>query len=44
MALRVFETFRRHLAEELGADPSHQTRELHLRILQGFTDAGATSA
>jgi DNA-binding SARP family transcriptional activator len=34
-ALRVFETYRAHLADELGADPSHQTRELHLRLLRG---------
>jgi len=44
MALRVFETYRKNLADELGVDPSHQTQELHLRILQGFTDGGATSA
>ena len=34
-ALRVFESYRSHLAEELGADPSPQTRELHLRLLRG---------
>lgn len=34
-ALRTFETYRARLAEELGADPSPQTRELHLRILRG---------
>ncbi|MGI8523678.1 MAG: AfsR/SARP family transcriptional regulator [Nocardioides sp.] len=34
-ALRVFETYRAHLAEELGADPSPQTRELHLKLLRG---------
>jgi DNA-binding SARP family transcriptional activator len=34
-ALRVFESYRAHLAEELGADPSPQTRELHLRLLRG---------
>jgi DNA-binding SARP family transcriptional activator len=36
-ALRVFETYRSHLAEELGADPSPQTRELHLKLLRGST-------
>lgn len=34
-ALRVFESFRAHLAEELGADPSPQTRELHMSLLRG---------
>lgn len=34
-ALRVFESYRTHLAEELGADPSRQTRDLHLRLLRG---------
>lgn len=34
-ALRAFEAFRTHLAEELGADPSAQTRALHLRLLRG---------
>lgn len=34
-ALRTFETFREHLARELGADPSPQTRDLHLRLLRG---------
>lgn len=33
-ALRVFETLRAHLSEELGTDPSWQTRELHLRLLR----------
>lgn len=33
-ALRVFETYRTHLADELGVDPSRLTRDLHLRILQ----------
>ena len=37
MALRVFETHRAQLAAELGADPSPQTRELHLRLLRGDT-------
>ena len=36
-ALRVFEAYRAHLAEELGADPSPQTRELHLQLLRGST-------
>lgn len=44
MALRVFETYRTHLAEELGVDPSPQTRELHLRILQGYHQSGSSSA
>jgi DNA-binding SARP family transcriptional activator len=34
-ALRVFEELRTHLADELGADPSTQTKELHLRLLRG---------
>jgi DNA-binding SARP family transcriptional activator len=34
-ALRAFEACRSYLAEELGADPSPQTRALHLRILRG---------
>lgn len=34
-ALRAFETCRDHLAQELGADPSPQTQELHLRLLRG---------
>jgi DNA-binding SARP family transcriptional activator len=34
-ALRVFEGFRTHLAEELGADPSAQTRALHMSLLRG---------
>jgi two-component SAPR family response regulator len=33
-ALRVFESYRTHLADELGASPSRQTRELHLRLLR----------
>lgn len=36
-ALRVFETYRARIAEELGADPSPQTRELHLRLLRGHS-------
>jgi two-component SAPR family response regulator len=35
-ALRVFESYRTQLADELGADPSYQTRELHLRLLRGW--------
>ena len=42
-ALRVFETYRSHLADELGVDPSPQTLRLHLRLLQGFTQDEATS-
>lgn len=34
-ALRVFESYRSHLAEELGADPSRQTLDLHVRLLRG---------
>lgn len=34
-ALRVFEACRAHLAEELGADPSAQTKALHLSLLRG---------
>jgi len=33
-ALRVFEDYRNHLADELGIDPSRLTRDLHLRLLQ----------
>jgi DNA-binding SARP family transcriptional activator len=33
-AIRVFESYRAVLAEELGIDPSRVTRELHLRLLQ----------
>lgn len=36
-ALRIFESYRVRLAEELGVDPSPQTRELHLRLLRGNT-------
>lgn len=36
-ALRLFETHRAQLADELGADPSPQTQELHLRLLRGET-------
>ncbi|WP_340540624.1 AfsR/SARP family transcriptional regulator [Nocardioides sp. GXZ039] len=34
-ALRVYEAYRRYLADELGADPSEQTRALHLQLLRG---------
>jgi DNA-binding SARP family transcriptional activator len=34
-ALRVYESYRTHLVEELGAEPSPQTRELHLQLLHG---------
>lgn len=44
MALRVFETYRAHLADELGVDPSSQTQDLHLRILRGFNHDEASSA
>ena len=36
-ALRVFEAYRARLAEELGADPSPQTTQLHLRLLRGHS-------
>jgi SARP family transcriptional regulator, regulator of embCAB operon len=35
MALRVFEGYRAHLADELGVDPSPQTQDLHLSLLRG---------
>jgi DNA-binding SARP family transcriptional activator len=41
-ALRVFETYRSGLADELGVDPSPQTQELYLRILRGFSDSEAS--
>ncbi|HEU4811920.1 MAG TPA: bacterial transcriptional activator domain-containing protein [Nocardioides sp.] len=34
-ALRVFESYRTRLAEELGADPSPQATQLHLSLLRG---------
>jgi DNA-binding SARP family transcriptional activator len=34
-ALRVFESYRHRLAEELGVDPSPQARELHMKLLRG---------
>jgi DNA-binding SARP family transcriptional activator len=36
LALHVYESYRTYLADELGADPSHQTRTLHLRLLRGW--------
>ncbi|MEV6973191.1 BTAD domain-containing putative transcriptional regulator [Kitasatospora sp. NPDC093806] len=36
-ALEVFERTRRALAEELGADPSAELRDAHLRVLSGTT-------
>ena len=42
-ALRVFETYRMNLADELGVDPSPQTMALHLRLLRGDTRQAATS-
>jgi DNA-binding SARP family transcriptional activator len=38
-ALRVFEHCRGMLAEELGADPSPQTRAVYMQILSGHLDA-----
>ncbi len=43
-ALETFEVFRRRLAEELGADPSVQTRELHVRLLRGSDPGEGLSA
>jgi DNA-binding SARP family transcriptional activator len=37
-ALRIFESYRTHLADELGADPSPQTQKLHLPLLRGWSD------
>jgi DNA-binding SARP family transcriptional activator len=36
LALHVYESYRTYLADELGADPSPQTRTLHLRLLRGW--------
>jgi hypothetical protein len=33
--LLAFEDCRAHLADVLGADPSPQTQDLHLRLLRG---------
>lgn len=38
LALRAFAHCRRSLANELGADPSQLTNDLHLRILSGYTN------
>ncbi|MGC9666880.1 AfsR/SARP family transcriptional regulator [Planosporangium sp. 12N6] len=38
-ALRVYETIRRRLADELGADPGPELRELHRRTLRGEVTA-----
>ncbi len=37
-ALRAFERCRQMLAEELGADPSAQTRAVHMQVLAGHQD------
>lgn len=37
-ALRAFERCRQMLAEELGADPSPQTRAVHMHVLAGHED------
>ncbi|MDQ4006955.1 MAG: hypothetical protein M3211_02520 [Actinomycetota bacterium] len=37
-ALRAFESCRTMLAEELGADPSAQTRAVHMQVLAGHQD------
>lgn len=43
-ALRIFETYRAHLARDLGTDPSDETRALHLRLLRGeVNDQGRAS-
>lgn len=41
-ALRAFESYRRRLAEELGVDPSPETRALHLQLLRSSTAERAT--
>jgi DNA-binding SARP family transcriptional activator len=40
--LRDFEVYRRHLAEELGVDPSPETRALHLELLRSTTSERST--
>ena len=40
LALRAFEHCRVNLSQELGADPSPQTRALHIQILSGDFDEG----
>jgi len=42
-ALRSFETYRELLAEELGADPSPMTQDLHLRLLRGDRNPSRSS-
>jgi DNA-binding SARP family transcriptional activator len=44
MALRAYEACRAHLADELGADPSPQTQELHLQILRRPGDLQVSGA
>ena len=50
MALRAYADLRQHLADQLGTDPTPQTRELHLAILReestvpGLTGRGAAVA
>ena len=40
-AVREYEALRRRLDEELGVDPSQQTRDLHLAVLRGDAPAPA---
>jgi DNA-binding SARP family transcriptional activator len=40
--LRAFEVYRRHLADELGVDPSPETRALHLQLLRWSTPERST--
>lgn len=35
-SLGVYETYRAHLAEDYGADPSSEAQELHLSVLRGY--------
>ena len=39
-ALRAFDHCRQMLADELGADPSAQTRAVHMQILSGYVEVG----
>jgi len=41
-ALRDFESYRRRLADELGVDPSPETRALHLELLRSATPRRST--